>query len=672
MFSRMKMRTQAPAATQLDTSSVIGWAFMRRLAVFLGMMLLGAAAWGQTFAGTSAQSSAPANAPPDVYLITIDTLRADHVGCYGYKQVETPALDALAADGVRFTEAFTHSPITNTSHITILTGLLPSVHGVTDFGVPLSPQHVTAAELLKQHGYQTAAFIGAVILDSNTLAPGLDRGFDFYDNFPKNDGKNSDGTNKERWGRVERRGMEVVEHAETWFDKHRTGPHFVWVHLYDPHDPYEPPPPFSVKYKDHLYDGEIAYADSALARWIAFLKKAGVYNNAIIVVTGDHGEGLGEHGEETHGLFLYDSTLHVPLILKMPVKIAGAGHRGAVIDAQVRTTDILPTILSATGIAAPAELNGESLFPLIDAETISAQALPKRALFGETDYPLRWGWAPLRALRTENAKLIEAPRPELYDLVADPKELKNLYAPDSSKTQSMQAEMAKWKSKLPGQSASAKPTETLPDPKDKVEVQNLLHHAMLAADDNRSSDARKFLEDALQIDPASATALRQLGELELAAGDFAKASAHLKRAHELRPDDSMAAFELGVAMEKSGNWLGARDALESALKLAPSLLPARLGLGHVYLQLKDAKNAEDQFEAALLVDSNNSDGRLGLAEAQIQQSDFAGAVPDLEAFTKADPRNARALRLLARAYRGLGREQDAKRAEEQAAALGRK
>jgi len=665
------MRTQALVETELRGKIVIGWALMRRLAIFLRIIfvpifvavtLLGTSAWGQTSSQTSGRKPSPRTSLPDVFLITIDTLRADHVGCYGYEQVETPALDALAADGVRFTQAFTHSPITNTSHITILTGLLPSVHGVTDFGVPLSPQHVTAAELLKKRGYQTAAFIGAVILDSNTLAPGLDRGFDFYDNFPAKT------ETKQRWGRVERRGMEVVAHAETWFEKHRTGPHFVWVHLYDPHDPYEPPPPFSEKYKDHLYDGEIAYADSAVAHWVAFLKKAGVYDNAIIVVTGDHGEGLGEHGEETHGLFLYDSTLHVPLILKIPAAV----HHGAVIDSQVRTTDILPTILSATRVAAPAELNGESLLPLIE-QTNTAQA-PNRALFGETDYPLRWGWAPLRALRADNTKLIEAPRPELYDLQADPKELKNLYTSDSasSKAQSMQTEMSKWKAKLPPPSSTAKPGETLPDPKDKIGVQNLLHNAMLASDDNRSSDARHFLEKALQLDPSSPTALRQLGELELAAGDFAKAAVHLKRACELRPDDSTAAFELGEALEKSGDWPGARDALESSLKLAPSQMSARLLLGHVYLQLKDAKNAADQFEAALLVDSNNSDGRLGLAEAQIQQSDFAGALPDLEAFTKSDPRNAAALSLLARAYRGLGREQDAKRAAELAAALEKK
>ncbi len=619
---------------------------MRRLALVYWTLTLLTPVWGQT--------AAPRKSPPDIFLVTIDTLRADHVACYGYKQIETPALDALAVDGIRFTHAFTHSPITNTSHTSILTGLLPSVHGVTDFGVPLSPQHATWAELLKKKGYQTAAFIGAVILDSSSLAPGLDRGFDFYDNFPaKTD-------SKERWGRVERRGMEVVQHAESWLAKHPAGSRFVWVHLFDPHDPYEPPPPYSQKYTEP-YDGEIAYADSALGNLIGFLKKTGAYPNAIIVVVGDHGEGLGEHGEETHGLFLYDSTLHVPMILKM----SGAAQRGLVIDAQVRTTDILPTILTLTNTPAPAALNGESMIPLIKHEAASHD------LFAETDYPLRFGWAPLKALRSGNAKLIEAPRSELYNLEADPGELKNLYSVDSAQAQSLQTELAKWKAKLPGDSETAKPS-TLPDPKDKIEVQNLLHRSMLASDDNRSADARGFLEKALELDPASPTALRQLGELELAAGDYSKAAAHLKRAREVRPEDSTAAFELGQALEKSGDLPGARDALEASLKLVPGQMPARLLLGRVYLQLKDAKNAQDQFEAASLVDSNNVEARLGLAEAQIQQSDFAGALPDLEALAKSDPSNAAALRLLGRAYRGLGREQDAKQAEAQAAGAGKK
>lgn len=618
---------------------------MRHCALGLWILALLTPAWGQ--------AAAPRQVPPDVFLVTIDTLRADHVGCYGYKQVETPALDTLAADGIRFEHAFTHSPITNTSHTSILTGLLPSVHGVTDFGVPLSSQHATWAELLKKKGYQTAAFIGAVILDSSTLAPGLDRGFDFYDNFPaKTD-------SRERFGRVERRGMDVVQHAEGWLEKHRTGPRFVWVHLFDPHDPYEAPPPYSEKYKNP-YDAEIAYADSALGNLIAFLKKTGAYPNAIIVVTGDHGEGLGEHGEETHGLFLYDSTLHVPMILKM----AGASQRGVVVDAQVRTTDILPTILSLINISVPAELNGESMLPLIQ------QSAAGHDLLAETDYPLRFGWAPLKAIRTGNVKLIEAPRPELYDLKSDPAELKNLYSADSAQTKNVQAELAKWKAKAGVEEASKAPA--LPDPKDKIEVQNLLHRSMLASDDNRSADARGFLEKALELDPASPTALRQLGENELAAGDFAKAAVHLKKAREVRPEDSTAAFELGQALEKTGDFAGARDALEASLKMVPSQMPARLLLGRVYLELKDAKNAQDQFEAASLVDSSNVEARLGLAEAQIQLSDFAGALPDLEALAKGEPPNAVALRLLARAYRGLGREPDAQRAEAKAAVAEKK
>src|SRR5215475_10351183 len=270
--------------------------------------------------------------PPNIFLITIDTLRADHVHCYGYPQIQTPALDDLAKSGIRFAQAFTPSPLTNSSHTSILTGLLPSTHGVTDFGIPLDDSHATLAELLKAKGYRTAAFIGAVVLDSKTLAPGLDRGFDFYDNFPTNV------QTKTHWDRLERRGEVVIKHAETWLTAHPAGPRFVWVHLYDPHDPYEPPAPYSETYKDRLYDGEIAYADAALANLVSYLKAHAAYDNSLIIVVGDHGEGLGEHNEDTHGIFLYDSTTHVPLILKLPA----AKSAGNVVDAQVRTTDVLP------------------------------------------------------------------------------------------------------------------------------------------------------------------------------------------------------------------------------------------------------------------------------------------------------------------------------------------
>src|SRR5437899_3225636 len=335
----------------------------------------------------------------DVFLITIDTLRSDHVHGYGYERIETPAMDQLAKQGIRFTQAFTPSPITNTSHVSILTGLLPDSHGVSDFGIPLAVKHHTLAELLEKQGYRTAAFIGAVILDSKTLAPGLDRGFEFYDNFPEKT------ESKSRWGRIERRGMDVVQRAEIWLNGQGVvAPHFVWVHLYDPHDPYEPPAPYSEIYKDRLYDGEIAYADSALGNFIQYLKKSAWYENSVIIVVGDHGEGLGEHHEETHGIFLYDSTTHVPLIVKLPRQ----RNAGKVIEAQVRTLDILPTALDLAGVAASGVLDGKSLTPYFSGDTSD------RVAIGETDYPLRFGWAPLRSVRSEGLKFIQAPRPELY------------------------------------------------------------------------------------------------------------------------------------------------------------------------------------------------------------------------------------------------------------------
>ncbi len=572
------------------------------------------------------------SSPPDIFLITIDTLRADHVHCYGYENIQTPALDGLAKDGIRFSQAFTPSPITNTSHTSILTGLLPSSHGVTDFAVPLAPSHPTLAELLKVNGYHTAAFIGAVILDSKTLAQGLDRGFDFYDNFPEHSQTRS------RWGRVERRGLDVVQHAETWMSAHAAGSHFVWIHLYDPHDPYEPPPPYSQTYKDRLYDGEIAYADSALGEFVGYLKKIGRYDNALIVVVGDHGEGLGEHHEDTHGIFLYDSTTHVPLIIKTPAKLPAQQHPAQLVKAQVRTTDILPTIVDWLAITPPAHLDGASL-----KQSIDGTEEKDRPAFGETDYPLRFGWAPLRSVRADGFKFIEAPRPELYDLHADPAESANRYQSSDLTVQKFRGMLDEIKVKAPaplsgteaqssqgasdalkslgyqgqpgaGVSANSAETSRLPDPKDKIEEQNLLHSAMIASDDNRTDQARQALEKVLQLDPKSLTALRQLGELELHAGDYARAAEHLKQAREA--GDATAAFYEGQAREKIGDFAGARDALEASLKLTPGQFPARLLLGQIYLGLKDPKNAEDQFEAALLLQPESTEAQQGLTRAQ--------------------------------------------------------
>jgi len=621
---------------------------------------------------------------PNVFLVTIDTLRADHVHCYGYQRVETPAIDALASDGFRFAQAFTPSPITNTSHTSIFTGLMPSTHGVTDFAVPLSPAHPTWAELLHKQGYNTAAFIGAVILDSKSLAPGLDRGFDFYDNFPERS------PTKSRRDRVERRGMVVVQHAEAWLSAHPTGAHFVWVHLYDPHDPYEPPAPYSQIYKDHLYDGEIAYADSALANFIAYLKKHDWYANSVIVVVGDHGEGLGEHHEDTHGIFLYDSTTHVPLIIKLAA--APAGDKSKVIDAQVRTTDILPTVLDLVGAPDLQEKDGESLKAYFAGSEPAA-----RTVFGETDYPLRFGWAPLRSVRAEGIKFIEAPRPELYDLHRDAGELDNKYEPWSVQVQKSRGMLAALRPNKPppessrsavgegtinelkalgylgsadaGSATNVPEPFLLPDPKDRIEELNLLHAAMIASADNRAAEARQSLEKVLQLNPKSPTALRDLGELELHAGDYAKAAQHLKEAMEVRPDDASVAFHQGQALEKIHDLAGARDALETSLKLLPGRFQARLLLGQVYLALKDAKAAEDQFEAALLLQSNSVEAQLALAKAQIAESNFDEALRQLETLSQIQSNNAEVFELLAQAYTGLGKLVEAHQAESRARVL---
>jgi arylsulfatase A-like enzyme/Tfp pilus assembly protein PilF len=599
--------------------------FLRLFSIFLVPLLF----------SCSAQAQKSGGSPPSVFLITIDTLRADHVHCYGDQQIETPALDSLAAAGIRFDNAFTPAPITSASHASILTGLQPSSHGVTDFGVSLSPEHATWGQLLKARHYQTAAFIGAVVLDSKTLAPGFDRGFDFYDSFPDSSDP------KAHWGRVERRAETVVAHAEKWLAAHPQGPVFAWVHLYDPHDPYEPPAPFSQKYANRLYDGEIAYADFALQRFLGFLKQTHRYQNALIVVVGDHGEGLGEHNEETHGIFLYDSTTHVPLIIKLPQ----SADASKVVAAQVRTTDILPTVLDTLGIGIPAAVEGKSLRPLLDGGESG-----ERIVFGETDYPVRFGWAPLRSIREEHFKFIEAPKPELYDLSGDPRELKNAYQPWDDRVKKLRATLAEERAHAHasttaatvgtgtleelralgylgradvGSATNVPEPSLLPDPKDKIEEQNLLHRAMMANESGRTADALEALRKAIQLDPGFFEAQRQLGEMELQAGRFTEAAEHLKRAHDLQPQDAQTAFEAGRALIKSGDMPGAREILEAGLKRSPENAPARMMLADVYLNAKDIPSALDQLQAAALLQPESPEVHEALAAAYRASGDMA-------------------------------------------------
>jgi choline-sulfatase len=335
-------------------------------------------------------------------------------------------------------------------------------------------------------------------------------------------------------------------------------------------------------------------------------------------------------------------------------------------------------------------LDGESLKPYFDRANSAS-----RTAFGETDYPLRFGWAPLRSVRAEGFKFIEAPKPELYDLQKDPGELKNEYGPTNEIVQKGRKLLADLRAKTPaavaGSAATASPraanqlqalgcvaqTETsstnapsgLPDPKDKIEEQNLLHTAMIASEDERPAEARSALEKVLRLDPQSPTALKQIGELELKAGEYARAAAHLKTAHKIRPDDATAAFAAGQALEKTGDLADARDAMEASLKLQPSQLPARLLLGHVYLRLNDPKAADDQFEAALLLEPKSLEAQIGVAKTQIAQGNFADAVQQLEGLSKSHPDNPDVFEALADAYAGVGKREDAQQAENRAKQL---
>ncbi|HEX9110057.1 MAG TPA: sulfatase, partial [Terriglobales bacterium] len=385
--------------------------------VFLILMVLTALRAG---------AQTPAKPAVNVVLITIDTLRADHVGCYGYKQIKTPNIDNLAADGVRFDQAFTVVPVTLPSHSAMLTGTYPMLSGMHDFsGNKLSPQQPTLATVLKQAGYATGAVIGSAVLDSRF---GLNQGFDFYyDHF---EFSRLDETNLDE---MERPGNVVADLALDWLARNSQKKFFLWMHLYDPHYPYRPPEPYLREYAAHPYDGEIAFADEQVGRLLRFLKEKGLYQNTLILLSGDHGESLGEHGERTHGFFVYNATMHVPLIIRLPEKTAAR-----TVSDLVSLVDLMPTVLAALGLEIPSQVQGRSLLP----ELRGNNADKPRNLYGETFLPrLHFNWSELRA--TENAKyhFIDAPSPELYDLAKDPGEVHNLFAEKKAVAEEMHSKL---------------------------------------------------------------------------------------------------------------------------------------------------------------------------------------------------------------------------------------
>ncbi len=367
---------------------------------------------GKAFALLLALPALAAAAPkrPNLLLVTIDTLRPDRLGCYSTRYLQTPAIDRLAAAGVVFTRAFAHNPETLPSHTNILLGTTPLQHGVHDNGIFRVPETLpNLAKYLKQSGYATAAAVGAFPLDSRF---GLNAGFDMYDD------KYGAGASLD-FRFVERKAGAVVETALAWL-KDKPGPWFLWVHCFDPHQPYEPPEPYATKFKSDPYSGEVAYVDASLAKLFGYLKDSGSAESTVVVITADHGQSLGEHGETTHGYFAYNSTLWVPLI------IAGPGVKPGRVDQNVCHIDIFPTVCDLLGLPKPAYLQGVSLLP-----AVRGKELAPRSIYFESLYPYyRRGWAPLRGFIAGQKKFIDLPIPEVYDLKTDFGETKNLAGTD--------------------------------------------------------------------------------------------------------------------------------------------------------------------------------------------------------------------------------------------------
>ncbi|HRR27630.1 MAG TPA: sulfatase-like hydrolase/transferase, partial [Acidobacteriota bacterium] len=560
--------------------------------------------------GSAAFRSVPAPAKsPNVILISIDTLRADHLSSYGYPLPTSPHLDALAAQGILFEAAFTPVPITLPAHTSLLTGTYPAYHGVHDnAGFVAGASLETLAEILASAGYATAAFVGSFILDSQF---GLDQGFSHYV-----DGFQSDTLDLVEQSILEHRAWHVVDQAQQWIRNLRgRQPFFIFVHLFDPHAPYDPPADFPCPFPS-AYDCEIAYADRQLGRLFAFLEDN--YEPLLLVVTSDHGEGLGEHGEDTHGLFLYDSTLRVPLLIRLPDK-AYAGTR---LPHSVRLIDVMPTILQVAGVPAPPVVQGRSL-----AALWKGQERPEEPLLAETLLPsLNYGWAPLYAVRYRSSKYIHAPREELYDLAADPGETENRHSRDQALASSLRQLLQDLRTRYGGESPAVSadsadagtvaalrslgyvsysgrrltlPSRSGADPKDKIHLFNQIWRSVELTQEGRVHQAVQLLDRVLAEDPEVfvAHSLQALNRLRLQQPD--QALRHLETAARLRPEDAGTHLYLGIALFQLGRLKEAREALEESLDLEPANVAAMNNLGTVLVHLGDLQRARTIFEQLL-------------------------------------------------------------------------
>jgi arylsulfatase A-like enzyme/Flp pilus assembly protein TadD len=628
---------------------------------------------------------------PNVILITLDTTRADRMGFLGSTRGLTPNLDAMAKQGVVFARAYSHVPLTTASHTTILTGTFPQFNHVNDFGIPLSNRLPYLPDLLRPRGYHTGAFVGSLILDPlDGTAPGFDRGFDVYDA-----GFHLRRHGADRYTTVERRAGDVVEHALAWLSQLENGPFFLWIHLYDAHDPYDPPEPFKTRYASEPYDGEIAYADSAVGKLLDALRKHGLYDETMIAVMADHGESLGAHGENTHGIFLYDETLHVPLLIKLPLN-RSAGRR---LETRVGLVDVAPTILQESGIPVPKDVQGESLLRMLTPASPggrAAHATPEdRPTYAETDYPHRaFGWSSLRALRTGKYLYVQAPERELYDQVTDPAETRNLAAGAKAvadtlgfkldelrqKTSQTLVELAKpdpeQARKLQAlgyvaSDATAAHDNQLGggvDPKSKVEVSNLLHDAMFDVEDARYQEAVPLLERVLKEQPDMPVANMQYGMAEARLKNYDKAIPPLQKATKLLPDNGMGHYELGLALYEAGDWKAAAPEFEASVGRAPRWADAHFSLAAVYARIDRVPEAMTELDSTLSLTPDHYRANLLRGRILSLQGNPAAAIVNLEKAAQVQPDSREAHSFLADAYTQSGRTFDAER--ERAAAQG--
>jgi arylsulfatase A-like enzyme/Flp pilus assembly protein TadD len=605
-----------------------------------------------------------ADSAPDIVLITIDTLRADALGYAGNTRVRTPNLDRLAAEGTFFTGAHAHNVMTLPSHVNILTGLYPYRHGVRDnTGFRLDPKIPTLASILKAKGYATAAVIGAFPLDARF---GLAHDFDLYDQ------KYPQGAHDYDFSVAERPAGEVVEIARRWYAEHAGHPRFLWVHLYDCHSPYRPPAAIAASFTDAPYLGEVTGVDEALGPLVSDLR--GSARPPLLVVTSDHGEALGDHGEETHGLFAYEATLHVPLLL-WGAGVPAGGHRDA-----ARHVDIAPTILSAARAAVPKDLPGRSLLGRGAVET------DEPSYFEALDASLTRGWAPLRGMLWKKEKFIELPLAELYDLAADPSEAHNLVAERRDQVRALKAKLdgtravpavlpesgetaARLRSLgyLSGSSAARERYGPEDDPKNLVAVDRDLQKVVRLYHDGKMDEAIRLARDVVRRRPTMTPGYEYLSFLLGQTGRDDLAAATLEEARRRGLMTEILASRLGLLYSAQGK---PKEALAILEPLSGSLNPDVLNaLGIARATAGRVPAAIQAFESALAADPGNALAWQNIGLTQVQH-DRPGEA--LAAFDKAFAINER----LPRAWNGrgvalerLGRHDEALEAWKHAVAL---